>query len=289
MAILHQIPGLNELIESKWFRPALQGVGAVVVLGLGYFAFSAYQRSVQEKAHQSFVEALTYFDATISDEPTDGEKTFKTEEEKWQKVATVFKDGYSRNSSAGIAPLFAAYEAQALIELGDKVDAEKLLSECVPHIPNDALRSFFQVKLALLRLDSDSPAVQAQGEKLLQEVDVVQRVVGLGRAAREASKLRVRQPLAVILVRVPDEAAMRAVESHRVQILDELNVAVGFNLVKVEQVMELLDIKPPNVELLITGRMAPPELIERADLVTEMTEVKHPFSQGVLARRGIDN
>ncbi len=74
-----------------------------------------------------------------------------------------------------------------------------------------------------------------------------------------------------------------------VVILDELNVAMGFNLVKVEQVMELLDIKPPNVELLITGRMAPPELIERADLVTEMTEVKHPFSQGVLARRGVDN
>ena len=74
-----------------------------------------------------------------------------------------------------------------------------------------------------------------------------------------------------------------------VVILDELNVAVGFGLVKVEDVLALLELRPPNVELLITGRMAPPELVERADLVTDMREVKHPFSRGVLARRGVDN
>lgn len=72
-------------------------------------------------------------------------------------------------------------------------------------------------------------------------------------------------------------------------ILDELNVAVGFGLVSPEDVLGLLDLRPPHVELLITGRMAPPELIERADLVTEMREVKHPFNEGVLAREGIDN
>lgn len=74
-----------------------------------------------------------------------------------------------------------------------------------------------------------------------------------------------------------------------VVILDELNVAVGFGLVRVEDVLSLVDAKPGHVELLITGRMAPPELIERADLVTEMREVKHPFHRGVLAREGIDN
>lgn len=72
-------------------------------------------------------------------------------------------------------------------------------------------------------------------------------------------------------------------------VLDELNVAVGFGLVRVEDVMALLDLRPDHVELLITGRMAPPELVQRADLVTEMREVKHPFDQGVLAREGIDN
>jgi cob(I)alamin adenosyltransferase len=74
-----------------------------------------------------------------------------------------------------------------------------------------------------------------------------------------------------------------------VVILDELNVAVGFGLVDLEDVLALVDGRPGHVELLITGRMAPPELIERADLVTEMREVKHPFNEGVLAREGIDN
>jgi cob(I)alamin adenosyltransferase len=74
-----------------------------------------------------------------------------------------------------------------------------------------------------------------------------------------------------------------------VVILDELNVAVGFNLVRVEDVMELLDMRPSHVELVITGRMAPQELLDRADLVTEMREIKHPFNEGVLARKGIDN
>jgi isoleucyl-tRNA synthetase len=60
--------------------------------------------------------------------------------------------------------------------------------------------------------------------KLLAETDVVQRVVGLGRAARNASKLKVRQPLARLLVRVPDEAAAAAVRRNTEQILEELNV-----------------------------------------------------------------
>jgi cob(I)alamin adenosyltransferase len=72
-------------------------------------------------------------------------------------------------------------------------------------------------------------------------------------------------------------------------ILDELNVAIGFGLVTVEDALALVEMKPDHVELLITGRMAPAELIERADLVTEMREVKHPFKAGVLAREGIDN
>ena len=74
-----------------------------------------------------------------------------------------------------------------------------------------------------------------------------------------------------------------------VVILDELSVAVGFGLVSVEDVLSLLELRRPHVELVFTGRMAPPELVERADLVTEMREVKHPFRRGVLARKGVDN
>jgi len=71
-------------------------------------------------------------------------------------------------------------------------------------------------------------------------------------------------------------------------ILDELNVALGLNLVKVEDVLALIDEKPEEMHLVVTGRSAPDELIERADLVTEMREIKHPFQQGILAQQGVD-
>ncbi|HEY8370202.1 MAG TPA: cob(I)yrinic acid a,c-diamide adenosyltransferase [Thermodesulfobacteriota bacterium] len=71
-------------------------------------------------------------------------------------------------------------------------------------------------------------------------------------------------------------------------ILDEINNAVKGNLIPVEGVLDLLDARPPQVHVLLTGRAAHPAVIERADLVTEMREVKHPYQQGILAQVGID-
>ncbi len=73
-----------------------------------------------------------------------------------------------------------------------------------------------------------------------------------------------------------------------VVVLDEVNVAVWFDLLNAEQVLALLDERPDHVEVVLTGRRAPQELIERADLVTEMREVKHYYQQGVIARKGIE-
>jgi cob(I)alamin adenosyltransferase len=75
---------------------------------------------------------------------------------------------------------------------------------------------------------------------------------------------------------------------YNVVILDEINVAIWFNLLTVEEVLTFLDQRPENVEVILTGRRAPPQLIERAHLVTEMREVKHYFQQGVVARDGIE-
>jgi len=63
---------------------------------------------------------------------------------------------------------------------------------------------------------------------------------------------------------------------------------VNRELITTAQVTDLLDKKPENVELVLTGRKAPHEIIERADLVTEMTAVKHYFSKGVKGRKGIE-
>lgn len=72
-------------------------------------------------------------------------------------------------------------------------------------------------------------------------------------------------------------------------ILDEANVATWFKLLNVDDLLALIDGKPGAVELVFTGRRADSRLIERADLVTEMREVKHYYQQGVAARKGIES
>jgi len=71
-------------------------------------------------------------------------------------------------------------------------------------------------------------------------------------------------------------------------ILDEINCALTLGLLSVQDVLQIIEAKPEGVELVLTGRGADPRIIEAADLVTEMREIKHPFRQGMAARRGID-
>jgi len=71
-------------------------------------------------------------------------------------------------------------------------------------------------------------------------------------------------------------------------ILDELNVAIDFGLVRIEDVVQMVRDRPEHVEVLITGRYAPVELLAMADLVTEMREVRHSYNSGIDARKGIE-
>jgi cob(I)alamin adenosyltransferase len=71
-------------------------------------------------------------------------------------------------------------------------------------------------------------------------------------------------------------------------ILDEINVALHEGLLNVKDVLDVLDQRPEAVHVILTGRNAPEELVDRADLVTEMREVKHPFQEGMLAQKGFD-
>ena len=71
-------------------------------------------------------------------------------------------------------------------------------------------------------------------------------------------------------------------------ILDELNVAIEYKLLPLEEVVEALKNRNPKPEIVITGRYAPQELVDMADLVTEMKEIKHYYQQGLRARKGIE-
>ncbi len=71
-------------------------------------------------------------------------------------------------------------------------------------------------------------------------------------------------------------------------VLEEINVALELELIPLEDVLALMEERPSEVELVLTGRGAPQELISRADLVTEMVAIKHPYQRGVKARLGIE-
>ncbi len=101
--------------------------------------------------------------------------------------------------------------------------------------------------------------------------------------------------------RVPDPADRRCAEEgvaectevllagdHRLVVLDEVNVAVAMGLIPVDALLELIALRSDPVELVLTGRWAHPRVVERADLVTEMRQVKHYYQHGVPARAGIE-
>ena len=81
---------------------------------------------------------------------------------------------------------------------------------------------------------------------------------------------------------------MMADPSYRMVIFDELNIVLRYDYLPVEEVLEALKSKPRNLHVVVTGRNAKEELIEAADLVTEMTQVKHPFRSGVKAQVGVE-
>jgi cob(I)alamin adenosyltransferase len=94
----------------------------------------------------------------------------------------------------------------------------------------------------------------------------------------------------VRLARAGLDAARRAMSGgqYDLVVLDEINVALYFRLLTVQEVLELIDARPEGVELVLTGRRVPDEILARADYVTEMREVRHPYQRGVQARKGIE-
>ena len=80
-----------------------------------------------------------------------------------------------------------------------------------------------------------------------------------------------------------------ATGEYQLVILDEINVALAFGVLQKEQMEHFLEILPPETELVCTGRNAPQWLLDRADLITEMKEVRHYYERGIPARKGIEN
>jgi cob(I)alamin adenosyltransferase len=84
------------------------------------------------------------------------------------------------------------------------------------------------------------------------------------------------------------EACRTNLPAYDMLVFDELNIVMRYDYLDLAEVVETLRQRPPMLHIVVTGRNAKPELIEAADLVTEMTEIKHPFQAGVKAQKGIE-
>lgn len=97
-------------------------------------------------------------------------------------------------------------------------------------------------------------------------------------------------PRDVELAREGYEIAREKIQSRKYDliVLDEIIIAVDFGLIKLEELIELIDLKPDGLELVLTGRYAHRDIIEKAHLVTEVKETKHHFASGITARQGVE-
>ncbi len=111
---------------------------------------------------------------------------------------------------------------------------------------------------------------RAMGEGFTWDTQDRVRDIAAARAAWEAAQQMIADP------------------SYRLVLLDELNIVLRYDYLPRDEVIAALKAKPGDLHIVVTGRNAPPELIEAADLVTEMTLVKHPFRGGVKAQAGIE-
>lgn len=117
---------------------------------------------------------------------------------------------------------------------------------------------------------SDQVTIKAMGEGFTWETQDRQRDIDSARAAWEEAKVMIANP------------------DIKMVLCDELNIVLRYDYLPVEEVVEVLKNKPEDKHVIITGRNAKDELIEVADLVTEMELIKHPFRSGVKAQAGVE-
>jgi len=123
---------------------------------------------------------------------------------------------------------------------------------------------------AVLERFPDLVTLRTMGEGFTWETQDRQRDIAAAKAAWEEAKKMIADP------------------SYNLILLDELNIVLRYDYLPLDEIVEVLSTKPEMTHVIVTGRNAREELIEIADLVTEMTQIKHPFRDGVKAQVGIE-
>ncbi len=167
-------------IKKQFLKYRLPIIVIVLVVGPsigGFFGYRFYRSGIESSAQAEFTTAMKYFDAPVQtvDLKTDqlsleDVEIFSSEEEKWTRVAETFRKGYENNTSSGIAPMFLAFQSEALVNLGKFDEAIGVLKKVIDLLKDDTIKDPYQVKLALMQLDSKDGNVQKDGLELLQSM-----------------------------------------------------------------------------------------------------------------------
>lgn len=176
------LQGLDRLISTLVAHKKLVMAG-LLATGLGaasFFGYRMYDQRIQVAAHRDFVEAFNVYEASVKGN-TQKQKTsdlqFDSEKEKWEATEKAFREGYAKNSRAGIAAAFLALQAEALSNLDRKDEARVVLRDALDHMTNAELKSYYEVKLALMQLDSSTEDERNRGLEKLKAITFDQQNV----------------------------------------------------------------------------------------------------------------
>ena len=170
-------PLLSWLIKLKTDYKKLAIIVMITIFGnVGlYFGYEAYYSYREARAHRALVESLEYFSAqvkqAIDEVPKNfAEKIFPNEKDKWQSTAAAFKRAYDENSSSNIASFFLLYQSEALKNFGDLDKSIDVLKQALSLMPKSELRQAYEIKLALMKVDSSDQIVSKQGLEKLKSI-----------------------------------------------------------------------------------------------------------------------
>lgn len=154
---------IKELLKfiNKYKIHILGSVALIFILFVGFLTYSFYKKSQSQAAHRDLIECMKYYDAPVvlstdQNAKKNYEFSFNTEQEKWIKVEEVFNKAYYSNSSSSISGIFLTFVSEAMLRLGKTKESLDTLSEALSKIPSKTVRDFYDVKYALMLLDSNN-------------------------------------------------------------------------------------------------------------------------------------
>lgn len=149
------------------------GLGVLFLAAVLMVGYHYHRNNVQQAAHRDLIDVLRYFDLPVGTPlPLNKNIKFETEEQKWNEVARLFEVGYKKNASSTLAPIFLAFRSEALINLGKQEEAILCLTETIQKIADKRIANYYELKLALVKLDSKNEVYHKDGLAILEKIAI---------------------------------------------------------------------------------------------------------------------